>query len=44
MCILPNFEASDLKMLRRNEKKAVNNAEAELVEIIVPEQALEPAV
>ena len=40
MCILPNFEPSDLEMLRRNGKKA-KKAEAETVEIIVSEQALE---
>jgi hypothetical protein len=41
MCILPNFEASDLEVLRRNGKKGVKTAEAETVEIIVPEQPLE---
>jgi hypothetical protein len=38
MCILPNFEASDLEELRKNSKKV--NKKAETVEIVVPEQPL----
>jgi hypothetical protein len=39
MCILPNFEASDLKELQKR-KKAHKKAETEKVEIIIPEQKL----
>jgi hypothetical protein len=41
MCILPNFEASDLEMLKQKTKKGIKKPEAETVEIIVPEQPLE---
>jgi len=41
MCILPNFEATDLETLRRNGKRGIKRAEAETVEIIIPEQPLE---
>jgi len=44
MCILPNFEPSDLEMLKQKTKKGIKKAEAETVEIIVPEQALENPV
>ena len=44
MCILPNFEAADLETLKRNAKKGIKKAEAETVEIIVPEQPLENPV
>ena len=40
MCILPNFEPSDLEMLKRKEKRGVKK-EVETVELIVPEQQLE---
>jgi hypothetical protein len=44
MCILPNFEPSDLEVLKRKGKKAVKNAEAETVEIVVSELELEEPV
>jgi hypothetical protein len=44
MCILPNFEPSDLEMLKQKAKKGIKKAEAETVEIIVPEQPLENPV
>jgi hypothetical protein len=40
MCILPNFEPSDLKTLKRKGKKEVKKAAAEKVELVVPEQPL----
>jgi hypothetical protein len=40
MCILPNFEARDLEELRRNRKRGNKKAEAETVEVIIPEQPL----
>jgi hypothetical protein len=43
MCILPNFEASDLKELERKGKRG-KKAEAETLEIVVAEQALENPV
>jgi hypothetical protein len=43
MCILPNFEPSDLETLKRK-GKAVKKAEAETVELIVPEMHLENQV
>jgi hypothetical protein len=39
MCILPNFEASDLKELQKRKNK-IKKAEAEKVEMIIPEQQL----
>lgn len=39
MCILPNFEATDLEALRRNEKRGKKKAET--VEMVIPEQLLE---
>jgi len=44
MCILPNFEPSDLETLKQKAKKGIKKAEAETVEIIVPEQPLEKPV
>jgi len=44
MCILPNFEPSDLKMLEKKAKKGTKKAEAETLEIIVPEQPLENSI
>jgi hypothetical protein len=41
MCILPNFEAADLEEFKKNRKRKNKRAEAETVEIIVPEQTLE---
>jgi hypothetical protein len=41
MCILPNFEARDLEEFKKNRKKEVKKAEAETVEMVIPEQALE---
>jgi hypothetical protein len=43
MCILPNFEASDLKELERKGKRG-KKAQAEAVEIVMAEQALEKPV
>ena len=40
MCILPNFATSDLTELEKNKKKETDKAEAETVEIIVPERPL----
>ena len=40
MCILPNFEPSDLETLKRKGKRGVKK-EVETVELIVPEQQLE---
>jgi hypothetical protein len=40
MCILPNFKSADLEKLRRTAKKGNDEAEAESVELIVPEQQL----
>jgi hypothetical protein len=40
MCILPNFEPSDLETLNRK-GKAVKKAEVETVELIVAEPQLE---
>jgi len=40
MCILPNFEARDLKEIRRQGKKGSKKAAAETVELAVPEQPL----
>jgi hypothetical protein len=40
MCILPNFEARDLEKLRRKGKRGNKKAEAETVELFVPEQPL----
>ena len=40
MCILPNFKSADLEKLRRNAKKGNEKAEAETVELIVPEQQM----
>jgi hypothetical protein len=40
MCILPNFEASDLATLKQNSKKAPKKTEPETVKIIIPEQPL----
>lgn len=42
MCILPNFEPSDLEMLKQKAKKGIKKTET--VEIIVPEQVLENPV
>jgi hypothetical protein len=44
MCILPNFEASDLEVLRRNGKKGIKTVEDETVEIIVTDQPLETLI
>jgi hypothetical protein len=38
MCILPNFAARDLKVLKENRKKENEKVEAETVQIIVPER------
>jgi hypothetical protein len=38
MCILPSFEAEDLKTLKRKEKRKNRKAETETVELFVPEQ------
>ena len=43
MCILPNFEPSDLEMLKRKGKRSVKK-ENETVELIVPEPQLENQV
>ena len=40
MCILPNFATSDLTELEQKGKKETEKAEAETVELIVPEQPL----
>lgn len=40
MCILPNFPTSDLTELEQKGKKETKKAEAETVELIVPEQPL----
>lgn len=42
MCILPNFEPSDLEMLKQKAKKGTKKAET--VETIVPEQLLQNPV
>ena len=41
MCILPNFEPSDLEELKRKGKRRVKKVEAETVEFFVAEQPLE---
>jgi len=41
MCILPNFEARDLEEFKKNGKRKSKKAEAETVEIVIPEQTLE---
>jgi hypothetical protein len=43
MCILPNFEPSDLEMLKRKGKRGVKK-EVETMELIVPEPQLEDQV
>ena len=43
MCILPNFEPSDLETLKRK-GKAVKKTEVETLELIVPEPRLENQV
>jgi hypothetical protein len=43
MCILPNFEPSDLETLKRKGKRNVKN-EVETVELIVPEPQLETQI
>jgi hypothetical protein len=40
MCILPNFATRDLTELEQKRKKETKKAEAETLEIIVPEQPL----
>ena len=40
MCNLPNFVALNLEEFRRNRKKETKKAEANIVEIIIPEQPL----
>ena len=40
MCILPNFPTSDLKEIEKKKKKETEKAEAETVELIVPERPL----
>jgi hypothetical protein len=40
MCILPNFAEGDLAEYKRKRKEERKKAEAETVEIIVPEQPL----
>jgi hypothetical protein len=42
MCILPNFEARDLEKLKRKGKRGNKKAEAETVELFVPEQMEKP--
>lgn len=44
MCILPNFEAADLEEFKKNVKRKGKKAEADTVEIIVPERTLENPV
>jgi hypothetical protein len=44
MCILPNFEQSDLEAFKRKEKRDVKKAEAETVELFVAEKPLETQV
>ncbi len=41
MCVLPNFEASDLKTFKRKMKSSVRKVEADIVELQVAEQPLE---
>jgi len=40
MCILPNFATRDLTELEQKRKKETKKAEAEAVEIIIPEHQL----
>jgi hypothetical protein len=40
MCILPNFAMRDFAALKQNRKKEMEKAEAETVEISIPERAL----
>lgn len=44
MCILPNFEQSDLEEFTRKGKRGVKKAEAETVELFIAEQPLETQV
>ena len=41
MCVLPNFEASDLETFKRKMKSSIKNVEADTVELLVAEQPLE---
>jgi hypothetical protein len=41
MCILPNFEATDLEEFKKNRRRKSKRVKAEMMEIIVPEQTLE---
>ena len=41
MCILPNFNASDLETFKRKLKRSVRKVEADIVELLVAEQPLE---
>jgi hypothetical protein len=40
MCILPNFATGDLAALKQNRRKETKKAEAETVEIVIPEKTL----
>jgi hypothetical protein len=44
MCILPNFEPTDLEEFTRNSKRGKKKAEAETVELLVAEQPLETQI
>jgi hypothetical protein len=44
MCILPNFEPADLEELKKNRKRENQKAEAETVEMVIPEQTLEKPI
>ena len=41
MCILPNFNVSDLKGFEKTRKRNANKVEAETVELLISEQILE---
>lgn len=41
MCVLPNFEASDLETFKIKSKSSAKKVEAETVELLVAEQPLE---
>jgi hypothetical protein len=40
MCILPNFATGDLAALKQNRRKERKKAEADAVEIVIPEKTL----
>ena len=44
MCILPNFKERDLEEFKKNRKRKSKKAEAERMEIIIPEQPLEKPI